>query len=92
MLRILPPADVHILPQAELKVYFFNRIGQKRSLSIIHHAITNREHNEASPMMQHESDHERNPKLFTNESARLTVASHYLNELALLKNSSFALT
>jgi len=30
MLRILPPADVHILPQAWQEIYFFNRIDQKK--------------------------------------------------------------
>lgn len=30
MLRILPPANDHILPQAKQEIYFFNRIGRKQ--------------------------------------------------------------
>jgi len=33
MLRILPLADDLILPQTRQEIYFFNRIGQKRSLT-----------------------------------------------------------
>lgn len=31
MLRILPLADDLILPQAKHEIYFFNRIGKKRT-------------------------------------------------------------
>jgi hypothetical protein len=34
MLRSLPLADEQILPQAKKESYFFNRIGQKPSLSV----------------------------------------------------------
>lgn len=34
MLRILPPANDPILPQAELEVYFFNRIGRFLTVTI----------------------------------------------------------
>jgi hypothetical protein len=33
MLRIPPLADDLILPQARQEIYFFNRIGQKRSFT-----------------------------------------------------------
>jgi hypothetical protein len=32
MLRTLPLADEQILPQAKRESYFFNRIGQKRTI------------------------------------------------------------